>query len=152
MTHTATDTPAPVGFELQLTGEPADYDALRFSGRYTAKAPVILFHRMMGGIPDELRLVFTDAEGRSTVVERVAHSLPIVTRVGAQDFVKVGPTSPVGFEFPGWGDPKLAPGVYTVIAEHVGGFGSYTTDDAKEVDAHAYTGRIVSNPVTYQQK
>ena len=139
-----------VRLELSIVGEPKKLGDLRFSARYVATAPTIVFHRnITGEIPDELRLTFTDAHGNVRVIERLVMSLPVATRLRAEDFVTVTPETPLSFEFPVWGLQSLEPGAYTIVAEHVGGIGTYTTEDARTLDAGAYTAPIVSNPVQF---
>ncbi len=144
---------APIRLELSIAGSATNVDALRLSARYVSTSEIRLFHRMVSSrYPDELQLIFTDSKGRQTVVERIAMKLPVVSRILKEDFVLVGPSAPVAFEFPVWGAPKLRRGEYQITAVHVGGFTTYTTDDGKAVDAQAYIQPINSNPVSFQNK
>lgn len=142
---------APITFELALVGTPKTLSDLRFRARYIAREPVVVFHRLISGpYPDELKLTFTDSTGRATVVDRIILGLPVANRVVAADFVEVTPEAPLVFEFPLWGLTELAPGAYTIVAEHVGGIGTYLTDDGAKVDAGALTTPIISNPVRFE--
>lgn len=146
----ADDTPA-ITLELSIVGTPRALSDLRLRARYVATRPVVIFHRLISDpFPDELKLTFTDTKGRATVVDRLVLSLPIANRVIAADFVEVTPEIPLAFEFPVWGLSELAPGTYTIVAEHVGGIGTYLTDDGTKVDAGAITTPIVSNPVQFE--
>ncbi|MBN1207438.1 MAG: hypothetical protein JXB05_21350 [Myxococcaceae bacterium] len=125
-----------------IVGEPIMLEAT-----YTARRPVILFHRIiLGWAPDELELLI-EGSGGTQVSRRVLLSVPKTLPLQEKDFVRLEPGKPLSFRFPLWSDKPLAPGSYKVRARYMGGPDHYADAQGVTHRIAVFSEPIESNPV-----